>query len=95
VAASQPAVACHEATAAYYDRRAEEYDHWHLGRGPFADGDRPGWDQEVERLVAFVQDLPTGRTLDVACGSGYLTQRLRGVVVGLDQSRAIPAGAIG
>lgn len=33
--------------------------------------------------------LPAARTLDVACGSGFLTRHLSGMVVGLDQSRAM------
>jgi ubiquinone/menaquinone biosynthesis C-methylase UbiE len=33
--------------------------------------------------------LPPARTLDVACGTGYLTQHLRGEVTGLDQSAAM------
>ena len=31
----------------YYDLRAPEYDDWYLGDGPFADRDRPGWDEET------------------------------------------------
>jgi ubiquinone/menaquinone biosynthesis C-methylase UbiE len=33
-----------------------------------------------------VAALPPARTLDVACGTGFLTQHLRGEVVGLDAS---------
>jgi demethylmenaquinone methyltransferase/2-methoxy-6-polyprenyl-1,4-benzoquinol methylase len=73
----------------YYDRRAPEYDDWWLGTGPFAARDRPGWDGEVERLVAVVAGLSPARVLDVACGTGFLTRRLRGDVVGLDQSPAM------
>ncbi|MDQ3670145.1 MAG: class I SAM-dependent methyltransferase [Actinomycetota bacterium] len=32
---------------------------------------------------------PVGRILDVACGTGFLTQHLRGDVTGLDQSAAM------
>lgn len=35
--------------------------------------------------------MPAARTLDVACGSGFLTRHLRGLAVGLDQSRAMVA----
>ncbi|WP_459969142.1 class I SAM-dependent methyltransferase [Mycobacterium sp. MUNTM1] len=77
------------ATAAYYDQRAAEYDEWYLERGQFAQRDRPGWSAEVERVVRLVADLPVARTLDVACGSGFLTRHLRGVVVGADQSPAM------
>jgi demethylmenaquinone methyltransferase/2-methoxy-6-polyprenyl-1,4-benzoquinol methylase len=71
---------------AYYDRRAPEYDDWWLGTGLFADRDRPGWDAEVERLVRAVATLPPARTLDVACGTGFLTRHLRGELTGIDQS---------
>jgi ubiquinone/menaquinone biosynthesis C-methylase UbiE len=71
----------------YYDQRASEYDDWYLGRGPFEPRDRAGWDAELERLFAVIGALPPGRTLDVACGTGFLTRHLRGDVVGLDQSK--------
>ena len=74
---------------AYYDRRAREYDDWYLGRGLYAERDRPGWDDELERLLQTVAALPPARTLDVACGTGFLTRHLRGNVVGLDQSGAM------
>ena len=70
----------------YYDTRAPEYDDWYLGRGKWADRDRPEWDAELEQLAATIASLPPGRTLDVACGTGFLTRHLRGDVVGLDQS---------
>lgn len=86
---SSPAFATDPATARYYDRRAAEYDDWYEGNGLFAERARPGWDEEVARLIAFVAELPAARTLDVACGTGYLTRHLRGFVVGLDQSAAM------
>ena len=86
-----PSFARDPATAAYYDARAAEYDEWYLGRGRFAARDRPGWDDDVAALVSLVQGLPPARTLDVACGSGFLTRHLRGLVVGLDQSPAMVA----
>jgi ubiquinone/menaquinone biosynthesis C-methylase UbiE len=70
----------------YYDRRASEYDDWFLGTGRFADRDRPGWEQELDGLRAALEQLPPARTLDVACGTGFLTRHLPGEVVGLDQS---------
>jgi ubiquinone/menaquinone biosynthesis C-methylase UbiE len=70
----------------YYDRRAREYDDWYLGRGLFAARERPGWDEDVARLIEVVASLQPGRTLDVACGTGFLTRHLRGDVVALDQS---------
>lgn len=87
--ASRPVFARDSATATYYDQRAAEYDEWYLGAGQFASRERPGWDAEVDNLVRLVQGLPAARTLDVACGSGFLTRHLRGLVVGLDQSRAM------
>ena len=70
----------------YYDRRAFEYDDWWLGRGRFADRERPGWDDEVDVLAELISSLRPARTLDVACGTGFLTRHLPGDVVGLDQS---------
>ena len=70
----------------YYDRRAREYDDWWLGRGLFAGRERPGWEAELAELARLIAGLPPGRTLDIACGTGFLTQHLRGDVVGLDQS---------
>jgi ubiquinone/menaquinone biosynthesis C-methylase UbiE len=70
----------------YYDKRAHEYDDWYLGRGLFEPRDREGWDAELERLFSVISTLGAGRTLDVACGTGFLTRHLRGDVVALDQS---------
>jgi SAM-dependent methyltransferase len=86
---TDPAFARDQATATYYEQRAGEYDHWWEGRGLFADRDRPGWADEVARLVELVEGLAPARTLDVACGTGFLTRHLHGFVVGLDQSRAM------
>ena len=47
---------------AYYHARAREYDDWWLGRGPFADRDRPGLDEERTQLEAVVASLPALRT---------------------------------
>lgn len=71
---------------AYYDTRAPEYDEWYLGQGRFAGLYRPDWDIEVATLVAVLDALPPARTLDVACGTGFLTEHLPGPVTGLDQS---------
>lgn len=87
----EPAFATDPATAAYYDRRAAEYDEWYTGRGLFAERDRPGWEEEVSQVVELVGHLPPVRTLDVACGTGFLTRHLRGFVVGIDQSPAMVA----
>ncbi|MHB2023889.1 MAG: class I SAM-dependent methyltransferase [Mycobacteriales bacterium] len=85
----EPAFARDPATASYYDQRAGEYDDWYESRGLFAERDRPGWAAEVDQLVTLVSELSPARTLDVACGSGFLTRHLCGFVVGLDRSRAM------
>jgi ubiquinone/menaquinone biosynthesis C-methylase UbiE len=74
---------------AYYERRAPEYDDWYLGIGKWEDRDRPGWEAELDGLRRALEDLPPARTLDVACGTGFLTRHLPGEVVGLDQSAAM------
>lgn len=77
----------------YYDRRAAEYDDWWLGRGLYKERERPGWDEEVDRLADAIAGLPPLRTLDVACGTGFLTRHLQGEVVGLDASERMLAEA--
>ena len=77
----------------YYDRRAFEYDDWWRGEGLYADRDRPGWEEELDVLAEVIAALPPARTLDVACGTGFLTRHLRGNVVGLDQSERMLAVA--
>ena len=72
---------------AHFDQRAATYDDWWLGTGSFAEGERPGWSDEVEQLIGVIKTLSPARVLDVACGTGFLTQHLRGEVVGLDQSQ--------
>ena len=71
---------------AYYDARAREYDEWYLGTGLFAAQERPEWDAAVAALTEALAALPPARTLDVACGTGFLTRHLPGEVTGLDQS---------
>lgn len=70
----------------YYETRAPEYDEWYLGTGRFAERGRPGWHEAVEHLKQAVAALPPARTLDVACGTGFLTRHLPWSVTGLDQS---------
>jgi ubiquinone/menaquinone biosynthesis C-methylase UbiE len=74
---------------AYYERRATEYDDWWLGTGLHAGRHRPGWHESVAELAAVLRELPPAKTLDVACGTGFLTQHLRGTIVGLDQSASM------
>ncbi len=76
---------------AYYDARAREYDEWYEGLGRFDALDRPRWDADVRELEQVVASLPQARTLDVACGTGFLTRHLHGETVGLDQSASMLA----
>lgn len=67
---------------AYYEARAREYDdwwHWHVDEHP----------EEFAALTHVVESLEPVRTLDVACGTGFLTRHLRGEVVGIDQSATV------
>jgi SAM-dependent methyltransferase len=75
----------------YYERRAPEYDDWWNGTGLFAARERPGWHEEVAALVAALRALRPARTLDVACGTGFLTRHLPGAVTALDASSAMLA----
>ena len=68
---------------------AGEYDEWYMGTGLFAARERPGWHDELTALCAAIGALPPAATLDVACGTGFLTRHLRGFVVGLDASPAM------
>src|SRR5262249_24840958 len=61
----------------YYHLRAGEYD-------------RSAWDPddpEVAQLVDVVARLPPARTLDAGCGTGFLSQHLRGDLTLLDASK--------
>jgi SAM-dependent methyltransferase len=73
----------------YYEQRAPEYDDWWLGAGVFEARERPGWHEDVTALQAALASLPPARTLDVACGTGFLTRHLPGELTGLDQSAAM------
>jgi ubiquinone/menaquinone biosynthesis C-methylase UbiE len=74
---------------AYYERRAAEYDDWYLGAGRFEARERPGWAEELVALQGLVAELPGARTLDVACGTGFLSRHLHGELTLLDQSEAM------
>ena len=73
----------------YYERRAAEYDDAYLGTGAYSGRDRPGFGEELARVVTLVGGLPPTRVLDVGCGTGFMTRHLKGEVVGLDQSAAM------
>jgi ubiquinone/menaquinone biosynthesis C-methylase UbiE len=70
----------------YYERRSAEYDDWYRGAGLFAERDRPGWAGELRAVETIVSSLPPSRTLDVACGTGFITRHLRGRVIATDAS---------
>jgi ubiquinone/menaquinone biosynthesis C-methylase UbiE len=74
---------------AYYHARAREYDDWWLGDGLYAERDRPRWDAARAELEGWIGELPPAKTLDVACGTGFLTRHLRGEITGFDQSEAM------
>ncbi len=75
----------------YYDLRAPEYDEWYLGVGRFEGIERPGWDEELAGLFGVIAALAPARVLDVACGTGFLTQHLRGEITAIDQSETMLA----
>jgi ubiquinone/menaquinone biosynthesis C-methylase UbiE len=77
------------AMRSYYEQRAPEYDDWWRGTGLFAERDRPGWDEDVAALKAALGVLAPARTLDIACGTGFLTEALPGEITGLDQSETM------
>jgi SAM-dependent methyltransferase len=82
-----------ESMRGYYERRAPEYDDWWRGTGLFAERDRPGWHEDVQALCAALGALAPARTLDLACGTGFLTAHLPGAPAGLDQSEGMLAQA--
>jgi demethylmenaquinone methyltransferase/2-methoxy-6-polyprenyl-1,4-benzoquinol methylase len=86
-----PADASDRSMEPYYERRAPEYDDWYVGAGLFADRDRPGWADELRTVEQVVSSLPPCRTLDVACGTGFITKHLRGRVIATDASAAMLA----
>ena len=75
----------------YYERRAAEYDDWYLGTGLFADRERPGWADELRAVEELISSLPRARTLDVACGTGFITRHVPGRVIAADASAAMLA----
>jgi ubiquinone/menaquinone biosynthesis C-methylase UbiE len=87
---------------AYYERRAPEYDDFYLGSGLYAARERSGWHEEVGVLRTILRSLRFQTILDVACGTGFLTQHFQGRVFALDQSASmlriartrVPGGSI-
>ena len=86
VRGAEPAFAEDAATQQYYELRALEYDDWYLGEGLFAERERPGWHEELARLRSVLAALGPATTLDVACGTAFLSRHLAGPVLGLDLS---------
>jgi ubiquinone/menaquinone biosynthesis C-methylase UbiE len=82
----EPSFATDPATHRYYERRAAEYDEWYRGEGLFAARDRPGWHEELETLCGVLGALEPATTLDVACGTAFLSRHLAGGVIGIDMS---------
>jgi ubiquinone/menaquinone biosynthesis C-methylase UbiE len=73
---------------AYYHARAPEYDDWWQAKGHYSFLTE---DWMVERDAAFgaIRTLAPARTLDVGCGTGFVTRLLPGEVVAIDQSPAM------
>jgi ubiquinone/menaquinone biosynthesis C-methylase UbiE len=78
-----------EEMRAYYERRAPEYDEWWLAPDRWRGEERPGWTREVAELTEVLAGLAPARTLDVACGTAFLTRHLPGDITALDQSPAM------
>ena len=71
----------HERMKEYYNRLAPECEENQASREEALE-DIPG-------LLHAISLLPPARVLDVACGTGFLTQHLGAEVTGLDQSEAM------
>ena len=74
---------------AYYHARAREYDDWWLQRGLYEERTNPAWQAERDQAFETIRALAPKRTLDVACGTAFVTRLLPGDVIGLDQSDAM------
>lgn len=76
---------------AYYQARAGEYDEWWSRRGRYAlpeDLERRWFDDVAEAEAALREFAPTGRVLELACGTGLWTRHLVGYA---DQVTAVDA----
>jgi 2-polyprenyl-3-methyl-5-hydroxy-6-metoxy-1,4-benzoquinol methylase len=64
---------------AYYRARAGEYEDWFFRRGRYDRGPtaNQAWEAEAEQLVVALDEFaPTGRVLELACGTGLFTRHL-------------------
>lgn len=66
----------------YYDRRAPEYDATSWEHPDASEEQR----REQRDLLGVLSALAPAMTLDVACGTGFVTRHLSGPVVALDHS---------
>lgn len=73
----------------YYERRAPTYDDWYRGLGRYAARDTVSWESDLAALIAAISALEPCGTLDVACGTGFLTRHIPGDVVAFDQSASM------
>jgi ubiquinone/menaquinone biosynthesis C-methylase UbiE len=73
----------------YYDVRVPEYDDWWHQRNLHAGRHSADWFVDRDAVLAKVEALPPRHTLDVACGTGFVTRLLQGEVIGLDQSEGM------
>jgi demethylmenaquinone methyltransferase/2-methoxy-6-polyprenyl-1,4-benzoquinol methylase len=82
---------------AYYRARAAEYDEWFLRQGRYDRGPelRERWLREVEQIAAALSPVVQGaEVLELACGTGWWTQRLAALsrsVVAVDASPEVIA----
>jgi len=60
--------------------------------GRFAVRERSGWEDDVQTLIGALAAVEPARTLDVACGTGFLMRHLPGELTAVDQNPAMVGG---